>query len=192
MQGVCGAGHLVSEGELITFDILPHPRHSVRMANMSLKIVPAFEISGPSKFKVVRFALGVAAVLALTAAAWCQSAKPSPFEVENAKKQQYFPAEAKRIYTSACALVARSVRPDNPPTLEPHFRLVLGTDDDEFVRDGTVSEIHLKSWNSEKFAEGVVAVAIRDVLHGDDLEKIAHQSVILADSTLDVREISER
>jgi hypothetical protein len=69
---------------------------------------------------------------------------------------------------------------------------VLGADDDEFVRDGPVNEIRLKSWNPEKFAKGVVVVAIRDVLHADDLAKIAHQSVVLADSSLDVRELHSR
>jgi hypothetical protein len=175
---------------LITFDILWHPKSSGRIAFMSLKIVPALRCSfAASKSLPAMAKFAAAAVIALSIPAWCQSTtKPSPFEVENLKRQQYFSAEAGRIYNSACALVARSIRPDNPPTLEPHFRLVLGADDDEFVRDGAVSEIHLKSWNAEKFAKGVVIVAIRDVLHSDDLEKIAHQSVILADSTLDVRE----
>jgi hypothetical protein len=123
---------------------------------------------------------------------WSQAQKTTPFEVENPKHQRWYPIEAGRIYNSACDLVARSIRPDNPPRLAPQFRLVLGADDNEFVRDGPVSEIRLKSWNPEKFAEGVVAVAIRDVLHADDLAKIAHQSVVLADSTLDVRELRSR
>ncbi|HEX8818119.1 MAG TPA: hypothetical protein VF753_21700 [Terriglobales bacterium] len=160
---------------------------------MSPKIVSALLFSlATFKRATPPAALAAAALLVLSISACCQSAKPAPFEVQNPQKKQFFPAEAGRIYNSACALVARSIRPDNPPALQPHFRLVLGADDDEFVRNGSVSEIHLKSWNPEKFAEGVVVVAIRDVLHADDLEKIAHQSVILADSTLDVREVTER
>jgi hypothetical protein len=159
---------------------------------MSLKIFPSFMVSARAKHVTPRGVPSVVVFAFLAVSAWSQSAATSPFDVQNPQKKQYFPAEAKRIYSSACALVARSVRPDNPPSLHPRFRLVLGANDDEFVRDGPVSEIHLKSWDPEKFAEGVVVVAIRDVLHGDDLEKIAHQSVILADSTLDVREITER
>ena len=121
-----------------------------------------------------------------------QSQNGAPFEVLNPKKQHWYRVEATRIYTSACDLVARSIRPDKPPHLEPRFRLVLGADDDEFVRAGAINEIRLKSWNPEKFAQGVVVVAVRDVLHPDDLAKIAHQSVVLADSTLDVRELRER
>ena len=124
--------------------------------------------------------------------AWSQAQATAPFEVQNSKNQRWYPVEARRIYTSACDLVARSIRPDNPPHLEPRFLLVLGAEENEFVHDGRVNEIRLKAWNPETFAEGVVIGAIRDVLHADDLAKIAHQSVVLADSTLDVRELRER
>jgi len=135
-----------------------------------------------------------ATILLLVAAspAWSQAQATAPFEVQNPKNQRWYPVEARRIYASACDLVARSIRPDNPPHLEPRFLLVLGADENEFVRDGRVNEIRLKSWNPETFAEGVVIGAIRDVLHTDELAKIAHQSVVLADSTLDVRELRER
>jgi hypothetical protein len=123
---------------------------------------------------------------------WSQVQQTTMFDVKNPKNQRWYPVEARRIYTSACDLVARSIRPDAPPRLQPRFRLVLGADENEFVRDGRVNEIRLKSWNPEKFAEGVVIGAIRDLLHADELAKIAHQSVVLADSTLDVRELRER
>jgi hypothetical protein len=151
--------------------------------------------SSPVKFVPVVLQVVLYAVLLMVSGApmmWGQTQSATPFEVENPKKQSWGPAEARRIYNSACNLVARSIRPDKPPHLEPRFRLVLGTDDDEFVRDGSVVEIHLKSWNAEKFAEGVVYVAIRDVLQSDDLARIAHQSVVLADSTLDVHELPAR
>ena len=138
-------------------------------------------------------ALYAAALLLFSAApAWSQAQATAPFEVQNPKNQRWHPVEARRIYTSACDLVARSIRPDNPPHLEPRFLLVLGAEENEFVHDSRVNEIRLKSWNPETFAEGVVIGAIRDVLHADDLAKIAHQSVVLADSTLDVRELRER
>ena len=125
--------------------------------------------------------------------AWSQAQSTTlPFQVQNPNNQRWYPVQARRIYASACDLVARSIRPDNPPHLEPRFLLVLGADQNEFVRDGRVNEIRLKSWNPETFAEGVVAGAIRDVLHTDELGKIAHQSVVLADSTLDVRELRGR
>jgi len=149
-----------------------------------------FQISSRVALRTALCALTLLVFVA--SAAWGQTQKTTPFEVQNPKNQHWYPVEARRIYISACDLVARSIRPDNPPHLEPRFRLVLGADDNEFVRDGPVNEIRLKSWNPEKFAEGVVVVAIRDVLHTDELERIAHQSVVLADSTLDVRELRER
>lgn len=115
-----------------------------------------------------------------------------PFEVQNPSGKHWSSEEAGRIYLSACDLVARSIRPDKPPHLQPRFRLVLGADSDQFVRSDSVNEIQLKAWDAQKFAEGVVAVAIRDVLHSEDLVKIAHQSVILANSTLDVRKLQGR
>ena len=112
-----------------------------------------------------------------------------PFEISNPKNKKWPELEASRIYNSACSLLARSLRPEKPPTLHPRFRLVLGSEDDAFVRRGKVVEIHLKSWNAEKFAQGVVVVAVREVLQDDDLRRLAHQSVTMANATLDVGEL---
>jgi len=49
-----------------------------------------------------------------------------PFAVSNPKHQKWAMEEAGRIYMSACALVARAVRPERPPHLHPGFVLVLG------------------------------------------------------------------
>jgi hypothetical protein len=115
-----------------------------------------------------------------------------PFEVSNPKHKKWPEAQAGRIYTWACDLLARSIRPEKPPQLRPKFRLVLGTDGDEFVRDTNATEIHLKNWNPEKFAQGVVVVALRELVQGQELARMARQSVSLADSTIDVREIPNR
>ena len=66
---------------------------------------------------------------------------------------------------------------------------MLGADTDEFVRDAAVTEIHLKSWNPEKFAQGVVVVALREVVPRSDLARLARLSVSLAGSTVDISEI---
>lgn len=122
-----------------------------------------------------------------------QTQKPThaalPFEVSNPRNKKWQPAEASRIYDSACNLVARTIRPDHPPELHPQFRLILGADNDEFVRDGSHVEVHLKTWEPELFAQAVVAVAVRDLLQDDQLQKVAHQSVLLANSTIDAREL---
>ena len=112
-----------------------------------------------------------------------------PFEVSNPKHKKWPETEAGRIYTSACELLARSIHPEHPPQLHPKFRLVLGADTDEFVRDDALAELHLKSWDPEKFAQGVVVVALRELIPRPDLARIARQSVTLAGSTVDVSDL---
>lgn len=112
-----------------------------------------------------------------------------PFEVSNPQNKKWPPAEARKIYDAACQLLARTIRPDKPPALHPQFRLVLGTQNDEFVRDGAHVEVHLRSWQPEIFAQAVVAIAVRDVLQGDQLQKVAHESVLLANATVDAHDL---
>src|SRR5882724_4863650 len=93
--------------------------------------------------RIVSFvSLTLMLVLAFPTAAHAQDSLP--FAVSNPKHQKWGMEEAGRIYLSACALVARTVRPERPPHLHPGFVLVLGAENDETVRTGTVSEIHLK------------------------------------------------
>ena len=113
-----------------------------------------------------------------------------PFEISNPKHQKWPEAQAVRIYSWACNILARSIRPEKPPELHPKFRLVLGTDRDEFIRDSANAEIHLKNWNAEKFAQAVMVVALRDLVQGQDLAKMVHESVSMADATADVQELS--
>jgi len=113
-----------------------------------------------------------------------------PFQLSNPKNKKWEATEAVRIYTWACDLLARTIRPEKPPQLHPNFRLVLGTDADEFVHENNIFEIHLKSWDPEKFSRGVVLIAMSGVVQTDELNRLAHQSVSLANSTLDVRRVS--
>jgi hypothetical protein len=130
-------------------------------------------------------------VLLVTAVCGCAQ-NTLPFEVSNPSNKKWPPAEAVRIYDSACNLLARTIRPEKPPVLRPKFRLVLGTESDQFVNEGGVIEVQLKSWNPEKFAEGVVVVAVRDVLRADELARVVHQSVSLAASTVNVQELGRQ
>jgi len=115
-----------------------------------------------------------------------------PFQVSNPKNKQWSSSDAARIYLSACDLLARTIRPENPPPLHPRFLLVLGAEHDEYLRDGAVHQVRLKSWDPEKFAEAVVLVAVRDVLRTEDLMKVAHQSVSSAAATVSAGELAKR
>ena len=44
----------------------------------------------------------------------------------------------------------------------------------------------------DRIAEGVVVVAVRDVLRGDELARVVHQSVSLAASTINVHELGRQ
>src|SRR6266852_6409718 len=110
----------------------------------------------------------------------------SPFQVSNPKHKKWSSEEAGKIYYSACELLARTVRPEKPPHLHPRFLLVLGASNNEVLRTDSAVEIHLKSWDADKFAQAIVMVAAREVLQRDDLKKIAHQSVSFAQSTVSV------
>lgn len=139
-----------------------------------------------SRTKVFVFSLCLVFLATLCAAQTPASKQfDLPFEVSNPQNKKWSPSEARRIYASACQLLARTIRPDKPPELHPQFKLVLGAENDEFVRDGARVEIHLRSWQPEMFAQAVVAIAVRDLLQGDELQKVAHQSVLLANSTID-------
>ena len=140
---------------------------------------------------IKRFALLVFVAVAVSSvfgSAQTPGQSALPFEVSNPKNKKWEPAEAKRIYNSACHLLARTIRPDKPPELHPQFKLVLGSENDEFVRDGANVEVHLKNWQPEIFAQAVVAIAVRELLQGDQLQRVAHQSVLLANSTIDAHE----
>ena len=118
-------------------------------------------------------------------------ADPLPFQVSNPKNRKWSQQEAGRIYDSACALVARTVRPERPPHLHPNFLLVLGASDNEVIRTTPVAEVHLKAWDPDKFAEAVVIMAAREVLHADDVTSIARQSVSSAHATVSLTELKE-
>jgi hypothetical protein len=115
----------------------------------------------------------------------------TPFQVSNPKHKKWSSEEAGKIYYSACELLARTVRPEKPPRLHPKFLLVLGADANEVVRTDSDVEVHLKSWDADKFAEAIVMVAAREVLQRDDLTKIAHQSVSFAQGTVSVDNLRE-
>jgi len=129
--------------------------------------------------------------MALTILSSSASADALPFQVSNPKNKKWSQHEAGRIYESACTLVARTVRPERPPHLHPNFLLVLGTSDNEVVRTTPIAEIHLKAWDADKFAEAVVIMAAREVLHADDVTNIARQSVSSAHATISLTELKE-
>ena len=115
-----------------------------------------------------------------------------PFEVSNARHVKWPAEEARRIYAMGCELVARSIRPEHPPKLHPSFVLVLGANADETVRNGRISEVHLRSWDAPRFSEAVVIMATREILKADDLRNLAQNALMAAEASVTVEELREK
>lgn len=155
--------------------------HSVRLQGLQSKRPDVFD---PSRLlhEIAGCACLMLLAVGFVSGAFAQEAVP--FEVSNPKHKKWSSEEASKIYYSACDLLARTVRPEKPPHLHPRFVLVLGGDTNQVLRTGSAVEIHLKSWDADKFAEAMVLVAAREVLQMDDLMKIARQSVSSAEATV--------
>jgi hypothetical protein len=115
-----------------------------------------------------------------------------PFEVSNPRHLNWSVEEAGRIYDSACRLMARSARPEQPPQLQPKFVLVLGATADQMVRAGANSEIHLRKWDPARFAEALVMLTLRDVVKNEDVLHLAHEALNAAESTVSVNELRQK
>jgi len=112
-----------------------------------------------------------------------------PFSVSNPKHKKWPADEAQRIYFAACERVARTIRPEKPPRLQPKFVLILGADDNEAVRIGNTSEIRLKEWNPGAFADAVVVMAAREVLDPRQLASLSREALVSAQASVSVADL---
>lgn len=150
--------------------------------------------TGPSGHRgaVARLTMAICMVALLEALSSAQTSTPLLFEVSNPKHLALPADEANRIYSSACELVARSIRPEKPPRLAPKFVLVLGTDADETLRSGPTAEIHLREWNAARFAEAMVLMATREILKGEDIMNLTRDTLLAAQASVSVSELKRQ
>ena len=121
------------------------------------------------------------------------NAQTSPFfEVSNPKHLDWSVDEADRIYSSACELVARSIRPEHPPHLAPKFVLVLGAEKDETLRKGGVAEVHLRQWDQTRFAEAMVLMAAREILKEENVLHLTRDTLAAAGASVSVNELRRK
>ena len=111
------------------------------------------------------------------------------FSVSNPKHKKWPADEAQRIYVAACDRVARTIRPEKPPRLQPQFVLILGADHNEAVRIGKISEIRLKEWNPGAFSDAVVVMAAREVLDPRQLASLSREALLSAQATVSVADL---
>ena len=144
----------------------------------------------PNSRRIGIIALVICTVAILKANSSAQTSLP--FQVSNPKNLNWSMEEADRIYSSACKLVARSIRPERPPQLQPKFLLVLGASSDETLRKGTTSEVHLKKWNPARFAEAMVLIATREIFNREDVTNLTRDTLIASQASVSVNELRER
>jgi len=128
-------------------------------------------------------------VLAFLLAGRSSAQTTLPFQVSNPKHKKWPEQEAVRIYFSACELAAQAIRPEHPPRLEPKFVLVLGASDNETVRNGNSSEIRLKNWKPEGFAQAVVVMALREVLPSEKVAELVRSAILSSEASVSVTEL---
>lgn len=92
------------------------------------------------------------------------------------------PADAQKIYLSACSAVQREFGTNRLPT--PQVTLVIGGDAN--TADWDHREIHLTKWNPYLFAQGVVIFAFEELLPTEQRLQVAKRAVAWADSTVQI------
>jgi hypothetical protein len=92
------------------------------------------------------------------------------------------PADAQKIYLSACSAVQREFGTYRLP--RPQVTLVIGGDANK--ADWDHREIHLTKWDPYLFAQGVVIFAFEELLPTEQRLQVAKRAVSWADSTVEI------
>ena len=137
--------------------------------------------------KITRIALLISIVTSMAVA----QAPDLPFSVSNPKHKKWPVDEARRIYFAACDRVARTIRPEKPPRLQPKFVLILGTDDNEALHIGNIAEVRLKEWNPGAFSDAVVVMAARDILDPRQLASLSREALLSAEASVSVNDLEQ-
>lgn len=124
-----------------------------------------------------------AVVLTLATASWTQDG----FTIDGSGKSRLAAAEAQKIYDAACAAVEREFSLHR--SVRPQFRLVVGAAKNSVDFDHR--EINLTKWNRYLFAQGVVMLAIQDLMSPNQKAEIATRAVNWANSTIDVQQLKK-
>ena len=114
-----------------------------------------------------------------------------PFAVSNPKHKKWPADEARRIYFAACDRVARAIRPEKPPRLQPKFVLILGAADNEALHIGSIAEVRLKKWNPGAFSDAVVVMAAREILDPRQLASLGREALLSAEASVSVSDLGQ-
>lgn len=109
------------------------------------------------------------------------------FTTYNPRSQAWPHAEAQTLYLSACKVVEQEFARTDP--IRPQFTLVLGASTDGV--NYPKREIQLTKWDKYQFAQGVVLLAVSDILPKDMRISLTRLAVLEAESTVGVNELKK-
>ncbi len=101
--------------------------------------------------------------------------------------RQERPADAEKIYFSACSAVEREFRISR--AVRPQVTLVVGADQN--VADRDAKEIRLTKWDPYLFAQGVVFFAFEELLPAGERVAVAKRAITWADSTVESKSFAK-
>jgi hypothetical protein len=113
------------------------------------------------------------------------SANGGLFTIHNPQNQSVPYAEAQTIYLSACRVVEQEY--GRTEHLRPRLTLLLGSAEDRVYYPNR--EIQLKKWDEYKFAQGVVILAVNDMLPEDKKYSLSNLALLETESTVNVSEL---
>ena len=116
------------------------------------------------------------------------SAESGFLTIRNPRNQAMPYAEAQTIYLSACKVVEQEFSRADP--VRPALTLLLGNDVEGLFYQQR--QIQLKKWDKYRFAEGVIMLAVADLLPKDKKLSLAKLAVLETESTVDVSELKAR
>jgi hypothetical protein len=107
------------------------------------------------------------------------------FTIDNRRSQAWPHAEAQALYLSACKVVEQEFARTDP--IRPRLTLVLGAS--AAGVDYPKHEIQLTKWDKYEFAQGVVLLAVSDILPHDMRISLTRLAVVEAESTVGIDEL---
>ena len=95
-------------------------------------------------------------------------------------------AEAEKVYVSACTVVKAEFH--QATTVKPRLTLVLGANTDRVYLDE--HEVQLRKWNEHLFAQGVVVLAVEELLNPEERLRLGELAVRWAETTVGVEDLN--
>jgi hypothetical protein len=111
----------------------------------------------------------------------------SLFSIDNPRRQAWPSAEAQRLYLSACKAVEQEFGRTDP--IRPRVTLVLGASANGVYFPK--HEVQLTKWDKYQFAQGVIMLAVDELLPLDMKMSLTKLAVSTADSTVGVDELKK-